>query len=215
MFDVTIWGTVAQWVGALLSGAAVLLALYLVQRDRLRDEREQAMKVVCVARTTVHRDPHGHGKDFRAVFNLHNTSTEPITDPRVRLEFRDTDEARDIVEHLDTGTDREIPIKATLDDWFLARNLDVDGDEVEDDVIRDEVGPGERATLVEDIELPLDCVVVDFHFADARGVRWARTYQGALRRVAEAPSGHRVWRLWNRAAERTTHVPAVAERRPH
>jgi len=39
------WGNVPQWVSALLSGLSVLLALFIIFRDRRRAELEQAMKL--------------------------------------------------------------------------------------------------------------------------------------------------------------------------
>ncbi|MYX39013.1 MULTISPECIES: hypothetical protein [unclassified Streptomyces] len=41
------WGTVPAWFSAILSGGSVLLALYIILRDRKKAEREDAMKVIC------------------------------------------------------------------------------------------------------------------------------------------------------------------------
>jgi hypothetical protein len=41
------WGTVPAWFSALLSGGSVVLALYIILRDRKKEEQADAMKVIC------------------------------------------------------------------------------------------------------------------------------------------------------------------------
>lgn len=41
------WGTVPAWFSAILSGGSVLLALYIILRDRKKAERADAAKIVC------------------------------------------------------------------------------------------------------------------------------------------------------------------------
>ena len=42
------WGTVPAWVSGVLSGASVFLALWIIQRDRAKDERAQVARLVVV-----------------------------------------------------------------------------------------------------------------------------------------------------------------------
>ncbi|WP_327349690.1 hypothetical protein OG772_20635 [Streptomyces sp. NBC_01321] len=46
------WGTVPAWFSAVLSGGSVLLAFYIILRDRKKAEQADAMKVIC----WVHRE---------------------------------------------------------------------------------------------------------------------------------------------------------------
>ncbi|MCQ8772090.1 hypothetical protein [Streptomyces telluris] len=41
------WGTIPTWISAVLSGGSVLMALHIIRRDRKKDERADAMKVLC------------------------------------------------------------------------------------------------------------------------------------------------------------------------
>ncbi|WP_326791354.1 hypothetical protein OHA79_01315 [Streptomyces sp. NBC_00841] len=41
------WGTVPAWFSAILSGGSVILALYIILRDRKKAERSDALKLIC------------------------------------------------------------------------------------------------------------------------------------------------------------------------
>ncbi|WP_217572491.1 MULTISPECIES: hypothetical protein [unclassified Streptomyces] len=62
------WGTVPAWFSALLSGGSVLLALYIIWRDRKKAEREDATKVICWS-----EDSH----DGRTTY-VHNASSRAV-----------------------------------------------------------------------------------------------------------------------------------------
>jgi hypothetical protein len=69
VFDVEIWGTVAGWTGALLSGLSILTAVVYYVLDRQRERRAQAASVI------VWLHPHEHGPPFVKMINL---SDKPI-----------------------------------------------------------------------------------------------------------------------------------------
>lgn len=69
MFDVAIWGTVAEWTGALLTGLSVFAAAVYYIFDRRRERRAQAASVI------VGLHPHEHGPPYIKMMNL---SDKPI-----------------------------------------------------------------------------------------------------------------------------------------
>ncbi|WNM74167.1 membrane protein [Mycobacterium Phage Nergal] len=68
------WGTAGEWVGGLGSAGALLLALYILLRDRRLRERAQADRVACWLEFSEHDDAAAH---------LINTSDMPIIKPVV------------------------------------------------------------------------------------------------------------------------------------
>lgn len=66
------WGTIPAWFSAILSGGSVLLALYIILRDRKKAERADATQVVCWTSIDWEAD------DFRT--HVHNTSDRAIHD---------------------------------------------------------------------------------------------------------------------------------------
>lgn len=69
MFDPTVWGTVAAWTGALLTGASVAFGVGYYVFDRRRERRAQAGSVV------VWLHPHEHGPPLIKMLNL---SDKPV-----------------------------------------------------------------------------------------------------------------------------------------
>ncbi|MFJ8546320.1 hypothetical protein ACIRFH_30840 [Streptomyces sp. NPDC093586] len=41
------WGTVPTWVSAILTSGSLLLGFYILLRDRRKEERQEALKVIC------------------------------------------------------------------------------------------------------------------------------------------------------------------------
>ena len=70
-FDPTLWGTVAAWVGALLSGLSILTGVAYYVFDRQRERRSQAGSVL------VWLHPFEHGPP---TIKIHNLSGKPIFD---------------------------------------------------------------------------------------------------------------------------------------
>ena len=69
MFDPAVWGTVAAWTSALLTGLSVLAAVVYYIFDRRRERRAQAASVI------VWLHPHEHGPPYIKMMNL---SDKPI-----------------------------------------------------------------------------------------------------------------------------------------
>ena len=69
------WGNAPSWVAAVLSVGSIWIALYVLNRDGKRHEREQAVKVVCWY----------SDDDLRRKAFLHNTSDQPVVDPALRI----------------------------------------------------------------------------------------------------------------------------------
>lgn len=40
------WGNVPAWVASILTGASLLLGFYILLRDRRKEEREQALRII-------------------------------------------------------------------------------------------------------------------------------------------------------------------------
>lgn len=69
------FGTVPAWVSGILSGASLLLALWIIKRDRTKDEREQVARLVVInKRRSVKRDKLTHN------IRLINTSERSFYD---------------------------------------------------------------------------------------------------------------------------------------
>ncbi|MFC7830718.1 hypothetical protein [Streptomyces sp. NPDC057375] len=41
------WGTVPTWASAVLTGGSLLLGFYILLRDRKKEERADALKIIC------------------------------------------------------------------------------------------------------------------------------------------------------------------------
>lgn len=69
------WGNVPSWISGVLSSVSILLAFYIILRDRRKVEREQVNKlVVIVERRSIKRDRLTHH------ISLINSSTQPFYD---------------------------------------------------------------------------------------------------------------------------------------
>ncbi|WP_406482144.1 hypothetical protein [Streptomyces sp. NBC_01615] len=65
------WGTIPAWVSAILTSGSLLLGFYILLRDRRKEERREALKVVC---WTNYSDDGGHH-----VVHVLNTADRPIS----------------------------------------------------------------------------------------------------------------------------------------
>jgi hypothetical protein len=79
-FDAAVWGTVAAWVGSLLSGFSVLLVLYVIYRDRLKDLQRQANDI-SVWKTTSLRVGDGNYAPYTLTVTISNHSDRPVRTP--------------------------------------------------------------------------------------------------------------------------------------
>ena len=72
------WGSVPAWIGSVLTSASVLLALYIILRDKRAERREQASRVTFVSSLT-----YGHNARHRArvVIYVYNYSEAAIYTP--------------------------------------------------------------------------------------------------------------------------------------
>src|SRR4051794_33457602 len=64
------WGAVPAWVGALLTGSSLILALRIMLQDRRKGERAEALKVICWSGTAEVREMTTH---------VLNTADRPVT----------------------------------------------------------------------------------------------------------------------------------------
>jgi hypothetical protein len=71
MFNPTLWGTYAEWAGALLTGMSVVVAVWYYIAEHRRERRAQAASVIA----WLH--PHEHGPPLIKMMNL---SDKPIFD---------------------------------------------------------------------------------------------------------------------------------------
>ncbi|MBQ0830843.1 hypothetical protein [Streptomyces tagetis] len=66
------WGTVPAWFSAVLTGGSLLLGFYILLRDRRKEERNEALKVV----TWTERGADDEGSFIR--IHVRNTADRPI-----------------------------------------------------------------------------------------------------------------------------------------
>ncbi|GAA0621049.1 hypothetical protein [Streptomyces crystallinus] len=78
------WGTVPAWASAFLTSGSLLLGFYILLRDRRKEERQEALKVVC---WSVYGYDDSPDKGMHVVHVL-NTSTRPIYDASVLVDLR-------------------------------------------------------------------------------------------------------------------------------
>ncbi|MFD6329466.1 hypothetical protein ACFWGI_07815 [Streptomyces niveus] len=70
------WGTVPTWLSSFLTGGSLLLGFHILLRDRKKEERSEALKVVCWREDS---------SDVSETWTVHvlNTADRPITYPRL------------------------------------------------------------------------------------------------------------------------------------
>ncbi|MEU7662466.1 hypothetical protein [Streptomyces lincolnensis] len=66
------WGTVPAWLSAVLTGGSLLMGFHILLRDRKKDERNEALKIV----TWAERDANDEGSFIR--IHVRNTADRPI-----------------------------------------------------------------------------------------------------------------------------------------
>ncbi|MCX4649493.1 hypothetical protein [Streptomyces sp. NBC_01446] len=70
-------GTVPTWISAFLTGGSLLMGFYILLRDRRKEEREQAVGIVCWIE---------YGSD-ESIVHILNTTTRPISKVRVFVQI--------------------------------------------------------------------------------------------------------------------------------
>ncbi|WP_406551353.1 hypothetical protein [Streptomyces sp. YS-3] len=78
------WGTVPAWASAFLTSGSLLLGFYILLRDRRKEERQEALKVVCWSEYGSADSP-DHGMH---VVHVLNTSSRPIYNASVLVDLR-------------------------------------------------------------------------------------------------------------------------------
>ncbi|MBD0743824.1 hypothetical protein [Streptomyces sp. CBMA152] len=78
------WGTVPAWASAFLTSGSLLLGFYILLRDRRKEERQEALKVVCWSEYGYLGTP---DQDMHMVHML-NTSSRPVYNASVLVDLR-------------------------------------------------------------------------------------------------------------------------------
>ncbi|MFC9595780.1 hypothetical protein ACFTUC_39040 [Streptomyces sp. NPDC056944] len=72
------WGTFPAWLSALLTGGSLLLGFYILLRDRRKEERQEALKLVI---TGAHRDADEEHSFIQ--IGVRNTADRPFYGPTI------------------------------------------------------------------------------------------------------------------------------------
>lgn len=91
------WGTVPAWFSAVLTGGSLLLGFYILLRDRRKEERNEALKVV----TWTTMKPEDRGRFAR--IHIRNTADRPILYVQALLSSNDRMQSHHAAEPLLTG----------------------------------------------------------------------------------------------------------------
>ncbi|MEU2866382.1 hypothetical protein ABZ672_50370 [Streptomyces mirabilis] len=78
------WGTVPAWASAFLTSGSLLLGFYILLRDRRKDERSEALKVICWSEYGFAGTP----DDGMHVVHVWNTSDRPISHVAAFVDLR-------------------------------------------------------------------------------------------------------------------------------
>jgi hypothetical protein len=162
------WGNVPAWVGGILTSLSLLLAFYIILRDRRKEESEQARRIITSSTLLM-----GSGMDDQETLYVENASDRPIRLPTFiadgRPVYRVLKDLR----------------KAKADEELIMRleEMDVIGSLSEQNWLSGpimEMRPGERRefTIVFNDGLPRLCYQPDFSFVDANGQYWRRYIHG-------------------------------------
>lgn len=74
-YEPALWGTVAQWAGSVLSGGSLILAFYIILRDRRSIEEAQARKLI-VRTVQAYKKRDGYNQ----LLVIQNTAEQPFYD---------------------------------------------------------------------------------------------------------------------------------------
>lgn len=147
------WGNLATWFGALLTGLSLLLAFYIILRDRRRADRSQADQIACIMIGSATTAPNGQQQTIQAL-KVENNSPMHIMNPAFHAIPR-RDAPRGIryeVDHLPMSREPFSRRVQAANIWQLPSG---DGHTYEIDV-----GPND------------DHYRYEFQFMDARSRRW-------------------------------------------
>jgi len=176
------WGNVPAWVASILTGGSLLLGFYILLRDRRKEERRQARRIVIQIRMTpIQGDPNSQVK-----LTLRNTSDQPIALPFFQAVGRPAKQMRRQLIKMETPD--SIALLPLLDNVsriksFTTHGYDLDG---RGDT---EIEAGESREMHLDLPYPAWCYDFSIHFRDASGASWIHdcqrkkllTFKGATR----------------------------------
>jgi len=152
------WGSVPAWAGSILSTISVLLALFIILRDRRRDRREQAQRIAISTRYQYTRAKSLHPLKIR--ITIHNTSDAAIWRPYLDIRPKNKWAKTRITRRFNSGLD--------------GKNLRP-------------IAPGESSSLVVYLDEYREALQIRGIFTDQKGVPWARDVEtNDLREVRRA-----------------------------
>jgi hypothetical protein len=171
------WGDVPTWIGSLLTGGSLLLAVSILWRDRQAEIRRQAMAVACWAdfknprgSLSEHIAAEARGEQlpdgYTYTVHIENLSQMPIARPTI---YRGTLSKSEVRRRRRLeGFGRHLGPRRARDHVDEIVNLGEDG------VVLSSLRPGESIERTLIIKAPPSDYLVVVHFGDATGRFWAK-----------------------------------------
>ncbi len=78
------WGTVADWVGAVGTGGALLSSLYFIRRDK-REAAEEARGAQARLVVAWTNETKGEASTYNVIGHVRNASSEPVFDVEIQV----------------------------------------------------------------------------------------------------------------------------------